>query len=152
MNKLSTLKSEYQTLVQQYPEADTQLKQLLQVLGDIEDVARHIPVSVGESAEWSAVVNAAEENGASYYKGLRGKPLFSALYGTYTVTLQKLKAVIKARTLADQTNIPKTIGQQTNEDDFQEVWRQKRRATDGTTGTSKKNLSSVAPESEPESS
>jgi hypothetical protein len=78
MNKLSALKSEYQTLVQQYPEADGQLKQLLQVLGDIEDVARHIPASVGESAEWSAIVNAAEENGASYCKGVRGKPLFSA--------------------------------------------------------------------------
>jgi hypothetical protein len=49
-NKLSALKSEYQTLVQQYPEADVQIKQLLQVLGDIEDVARHIPASVEESA------------------------------------------------------------------------------------------------------
>jgi hypothetical protein len=40
-NKLFTLKSEYQTLVQQYPKEDAQLKQLLQVLGDIEDGARH---------------------------------------------------------------------------------------------------------------
>jgi hypothetical protein len=47
-NKLCTLKSGYQALVQHYPEADAQLKQLLQVLGDIEDVARHIPASVGE--------------------------------------------------------------------------------------------------------
>jgi hypothetical protein len=31
-------------------------------------VARHIPASVGESAEWSAIVNAAEENGVSYWK------------------------------------------------------------------------------------
>jgi hypothetical protein len=47
--------------------------------------------------------------------------------------------VIKARTLAEQTNIPKTTGQQTNkEDDFQEVQRWKRRAIDETTGTSKK--------------
>jgi hypothetical protein len=38
-NKLSEPKSEYQTLVQQYPKPDAQLKQLLQVLGDIEDVA-----------------------------------------------------------------------------------------------------------------
>jgi hypothetical protein len=139
MDKLSALKSEYQTLMQQYPEADAQLKQLLQVLGDIEDVARHIPASVGESGEWSAILNAAEENGVSYCKGLRGKPLFSALYSTYTVTLQELKAVIKARTLTDQTNIPKTTGQQTNkEDDFQEVRRWKRHATNETTRTSKK--------------
>jgi hypothetical protein len=113
MNKLSALKSEYQTLVQQYPEADAQLKQLLQVLGDIENVARHIPASVGDSAERSAIVNAAEENGASYCEGLRGKPHFSALYDTYRVTLQELKILIKARTLDDQTNIPKTTGQKT---------------------------------------
>jgi hypothetical protein len=50
-NKLYALKSEYQTLVQQYPEADVQIKQLLQVLRDIEKAARHIPASVGESAE-----------------------------------------------------------------------------------------------------
>jgi hypothetical protein len=111
-NKCSALKSEHQTLVQQYPEADAQLKQLLQVLGDIEDVARHIPASVGESAEWPATVNAAEENGESYCKALHGKPLFSALYSTYTVILQELKAVIKARTLAGQTNIPKTAGKE----------------------------------------
>jgi hypothetical protein len=75
-NKRSTLKSEYQTLVQQYPEEDAQQKQLLNMLGDIEDVARHIPASVGESAEWAAIVNAAETNGASYCKRLHGNHFF----------------------------------------------------------------------------
>jgi hypothetical protein len=51
-NKFSTLKSEYQTLVPQYPEESAQLKQLLKVLGDIEDVARHIPASVGKVHNW----------------------------------------------------------------------------------------------------
>jgi chaperonin cofactor prefoldin len=51
MNKFSTLKSEYQTLVQQYPEAEAQLKQLIKVLGDIEDMARHIPVSVVQNGQ-----------------------------------------------------------------------------------------------------
>jgi hypothetical protein len=60
--------------------------------------------------EWSAIVNAAEENRASYGKGLLGKPLFSTLYRTYTVTLEELESVIKARSQADQTNIPKTTG------------------------------------------
>jgi hypothetical protein len=32
----------------QYPEAEAQLKQLIKVLGDIEDVARHIPASRGK--------------------------------------------------------------------------------------------------------
>jgi hypothetical protein len=62
------------------------------------------------------------------------------MYGTYSVTLQELKALIMARTLADQTKISKTPGQQTNkEDDFQEVRRQKLGSTDETTGTSKKS-------------
>jgi hypothetical protein len=53
------------------------------VLGDIEDVARHIPASVVESAQRAVIVNAVEENGTSYCKGLHGKKLFSAQYGTY---------------------------------------------------------------------
>jgi hypothetical protein len=47
-NQRSTLKSETQTLVQQYPDADAQLRELLKLLGDIEDVAGHTPASVGE--------------------------------------------------------------------------------------------------------
>jgi hypothetical protein len=36
--------------------------------------------------------------------------LVQQYHGAYTVTLQELEALIKARTLADQTNIPKTHG------------------------------------------
>jgi hypothetical protein len=50
--------------VQKYPEEDAPLKQLLKALGDIQDVARHIQISAGESAEWAVILNAAEENGA----------------------------------------------------------------------------------------
>jgi hypothetical protein len=75
----------------------------------------------------------------SYCKGLHGKQLFTALYSTYTVTLQELKAVLEARTLAGRTDLPKTTGQQTTQEDcFQEVRRPKRHATDETIGTSKK--------------
>jgi hypothetical protein len=49
-NKRSAPKPEHQTLAQQYPEADAQLKQLLKLLGDVEDVVRHISDSVRESA------------------------------------------------------------------------------------------------------
>jgi hypothetical protein len=48
-------------------------KQLLKVLGDTEDVAGHTPVSVGESAEWAVILNAAEGNEANYCKALHGK-------------------------------------------------------------------------------
>jgi hypothetical protein len=125
------------TLVQQYPEADTQLKQLFKLLGDIEDLAGHTPASVGEIAEWAAIVDAAEENGVSYCKCLHGKPLINVLYGTYTVTLEELKALLKASTLAGQ--------QTTQEDVFQKVRRKKRRTTDETAGTSKKEAVQTKP-------
>jgi hypothetical protein len=125
--------------VQQYPDADAQLKELLKLLCDIKDVWRYIPASVGKISEWAPILNAAEVNGASYCKGLHGKLLFSALYGTYTVTLEDLQDLLKVSTLADQTNSPKAIGQQTKQENgFQEVWRRKRRAPDETDGTSKR--------------
>jgi hypothetical protein len=78
-NKCSTLKSELQTLLQQYPDADAQLKQLFKVLDDMEDVAGHTSASVEESEERTVTVNAAKENVASYSKALHGKTLYSAL-------------------------------------------------------------------------
>jgi hypothetical protein len=87
----------------------------------------------------ASIVNAAEECGATYCKGLHGKPLFSALYGTYTVTLHELTAVLKASTLAGQTNLPKITGQQTTQEgSFQEARWRKWHATDEADGTSKK--------------
>jgi hypothetical protein len=41
------LKSEYQQLMGQFPDADAQLKQLLKVICDIEEMARYTPASVG---------------------------------------------------------------------------------------------------------
>jgi hypothetical protein len=46
------LKSEYQQLIGQFPNADAQLKQLLKVIRDIEEMARYTPASVGESKQW----------------------------------------------------------------------------------------------------
>jgi hypothetical protein len=64
---------------------DAQLLKLLKLLGDVEDVAGHTPASVGDSEQWSAIVNSAEENRKNLCKDLNGKNLFSALYDTYTV-------------------------------------------------------------------
>jgi hypothetical protein len=55
---------------------------------------------VGESEEWAAIVSSAEDNCERYCKGLSSKTLFNALYGTYTVTLNELKNVLKARSQA----------------------------------------------------
>jgi hypothetical protein len=53
---------------------------------------------VGESPQWTTIVNSAEENRANFCEILDRKPLFSTLYGMYTVTLKKLQAVLKVNT------------------------------------------------------
>jgi hypothetical protein len=73
------------------------------VLCSIEDLASCTPASVGKSEEWAAIVRLAEDNRESYYKALRWKTLFSALYGTYAVTLNELKNVLKASSQEGQT-------------------------------------------------
>jgi hypothetical protein len=90
------------------------------VLCSIEVLASCTPASVGDSEEWAAVVSSAEDNRESYCKVLRGKTLFSALYGTYTVTLNELKNILKASSQAGQTK---------REDGFKDVRSQKRHNT-----------------------
>jgi hypothetical protein len=95
-NAHETFKAEFQRLVGQHPDAEEQPRQLFKVLSDIEDVAGHTATSVGESQEWTSTVSTAEENRANCCKALSGKTLYSALYGTYTVTLQELKGLLKS--------------------------------------------------------
>jgi hypothetical protein len=54
------LKKEYQQLIGQFP--DAQLKQLFQVIRDIEKLTSYTPASVGESEQYSSIVSTAEEN------------------------------------------------------------------------------------------
>jgi hypothetical protein len=77
-------------------------------LCDIEDVVGYTPAYVRDGEQWSAIVNAAEENRKKLCKALSGKTLFSALYGIYTITTQELKAVLKANNEADQSKTPKS--------------------------------------------
>jgi hypothetical protein len=116
--KRQTLKSEYQQLVGQFPDADAQLKQLLKVLCDIENVAGYTSASVGDSEQWSTIVSAAEEIRQNLCKALSGK----TLYGMYTVALQEPKAVLKASVKSGPSEPPKSST--TQEDGFKEVrWR-----------------------------
>jgi hypothetical protein len=86
-NTYNKLKSEYQQLIGQFPDAEAQLKQLFKVIRDIEEMARYTPASEGESKQWSAIVTTAEGNRQNFCKALAGKTLFSALYCTHTVAL-----------------------------------------------------------------
>jgi hypothetical protein len=48
-------------------------------------------------------VNSAEENRGDFFKGVDGRPIFSALYGMYAVTLNNLKAVLEVSVKAGQS-------------------------------------------------
>jgi hypothetical protein len=127
--KRSALKTEYKDIVSADPDVSAPMHQLFRVLCDIEDVASFTPSSVGESEEWAAIVSAAEDNRESFCVALRGKPLFSALYGTYTVTLNELKNLLKARNQA---------GHRKQAEDFKEVRSRKRHSTGEAARTPKK--------------
>jgi hypothetical protein len=63
------------------------MQQVYDVLGDIVSLAGCTPSNVGESEVWKAIVDHAEQDKQNLRKVLQGEGLFSALYGTYTVTL-----------------------------------------------------------------
>jgi hypothetical protein len=71
--KRASLEAEYKTLIVKYPEADTQYRQLYSDLCAIEDLAGYTPAVIGESAKWTPVIRAAEENRANYCNALSEK-------------------------------------------------------------------------------
>jgi hypothetical protein len=97
---------------------------------------------VGNSEQWPAIVNSAEENRQNLCKALSGKALFSALYATYTIALHELKAVLKASTQASQSKTPKSAATQNG--GFKEVRRRKRHSTDETAPNSKRAVPTAA--------
>jgi hypothetical protein len=84
--KLASLKSEWHATTHKYPEAASVVQQVYILLSDTENLARYTPAKVGESSEWTTVVNSAEKNRQNFCKALDGKSLLSALCGMYTVT------------------------------------------------------------------
>jgi hypothetical protein len=77
------------------------------VLGSLNELIALSYVCVcvlGESDKWVTTVNTTEENRVNYCKVLMEKTLFTPLYGTYTVALNELKAVLKVSRLVEQPN------------------------------------------------
>jgi hypothetical protein len=130
-DKRSSLKTELIEIIGTHPDAAAPMQQLYQVSCQIEDLASYTPASVGESEEWAAIVSSAEDNSESYCNALRGKLLFSALYGTYTVTLNELKNLLKASSQAGQRKQADGVqaGQSSQGDGLKEVRSRKRHST-----------------------
>jgi hypothetical protein len=120
VDKRGALEREYQKTGITNPEAVSSKQHLFKVLCDLQALAGCTPTSVGESEEWAAVIRAAEDNLACYSVALQVKALYSALYETYTVTLNELKKVLKSRS---------QVGQPNQADAFQEVRSRKRPST-----------------------
>jgi hypothetical protein len=100
---------------------------------------------MGESEQWSSIVNIAEENRQNFCKALNRKTLFSVLHGTYTVALQELKALLKEISPASKSETSKCAASQ--EDDFKEVRRRKRHSTNEEIRLQRKQR--VPPKSQP---
>jgi hypothetical protein len=88
--KLALLKSECHAITKKYPEAASVVQQVYKAISDTEILAGCTGAKVGESSKCTSIVSSAE-NTANFCRGLDGKPLFIALYGMYTVTLNELK-------------------------------------------------------------
>jgi hypothetical protein len=99
---------------------------------------------MGENSQWTTIVSSAE-NRADFCAVLDGKPLFSALYGMYTVTLDEQKAVWKVNAQAGRSGaVHETSLESTDQDDFQEVRTRKRHISNDTSQTAKKSTKSVS--------
>jgi hypothetical protein len=90
-------------------------------------------------------MNRGEENRTSFCKGVHGKPLFSALYNIYRLTLNELKAILKVSAQAGQSSaVNKTSVESTaQDDDFQQVKRLKRHICNFTSQIAKESTKPV---------
>jgi hypothetical protein len=93
---------------------------------------------VGDCEQLSSLVSAADENGQNYCQALTGKILFSALYGTYAVALQTVKAVLKASRQSAPSESTKSSS--THKEGYKEIRRCKRHGTIEAAPTSKKTV------------
>jgi hypothetical protein len=123
-----SLRDEYRDIVEKYPDAQGIIRQVSRVLSDIVSLAGCTPAYVGESRAWSSIVESTELDRIAFCKALKGKQLFNALYGTYSVALSDVKQVLQTsakRTPAPEQQAHSTVT--TGEDDgFKEQKRRKR--------------------------
>jgi hypothetical protein len=99
-NLIQNLRREYKNATVQYPDASGVIDPVHVVPVDIARLAGSTPSSVGDSHPWSEVVLNAAETSRNLHGFLKGKPLYSALYGVYAKVLQDLKTVPRLATAA----------------------------------------------------
>jgi hypothetical protein len=89
------LLEESQDIIQDFPDASDVIKRVVRIFSDIVSRASCTPAKVGGSEVWSQIVNEAKSERIKLCKTLKGKSLFNALYGVYSITLQELKTALQ---------------------------------------------------------
>jgi hypothetical protein len=91
--------------------------------------AHRLNWKVGESSEWNSIANAAEDEGeqSKLLQNSRWEAGCSLLYGMYTVTLNKLRAILKMSVQAGQSGVvnKSSVESTAQDDDFRGVKRSK---------------------------
>jgi hypothetical protein len=141
-----SLRQEYKNLVSKYPDASNIIKQVIKVLNDIVSLAKCTPVCVGESESWQSVVNCAMQDRVNLCQVLKGKSLFRALSGVYTVTLSELKLVLQNSAAKGPMGTTPHIPNGGNPEEFKEMKRRRRNpSTDHSVTVSEKPASVQKP-------
>ena len=105
-NEYEYLWNESKNLIAESPEAKDVIQRVLKTLSDIVKIASCIPTKGGQSEEWFRIVNTAQKDRTKICEILRGKRLFSALFGVYCLTLATLKAVFQKQRV-EREKLPK---------------------------------------------
>lgn len=94
-NLAESLRFEQENTIQQHPDADTLMERVCVVVTAIACLAGCVPASVGESPKWTLIVQNMGDTRGNLLQVLKGKQLYSALYGVYREVLHELIAALK---------------------------------------------------------
>jgi hypothetical protein len=139
-NLIEFLRLKYENTIQ-HPDADAAMVSVRGVLTAIARLAGCTPASVGESL----IVH----NMADTKRNLKGKQLYSALYGVYTEVLHDLTAILKDSAAKGET-ARTTITASLSIEEFREQSRRKRKPTDNADKRAKKPTASTTAISDPD--
>jgi hypothetical protein len=148
-NQIESLKLEYREVTQQDPDAGSVVERVLEVLTAIARLAGCTPASVGESPKWAVIAQNMVDTRRKLRHILRGKLLYSALYGVYTVMLHDLMAVTEENAAEGETAKTTVTGRPSIED-FREQRRRKREPTDDVDKRAKKPATSTTGLNDPQ--
>jgi hypothetical protein len=140
--QIESLRLEYKDITEQDPDVESVVVRVRRVLTSIARLAGSTPASVGESPKWAAIFQNMVDTRRKLRHILKGKLLYSALYGVYTVMLHDLIAVTKDNAAKGET-VKTTITGRPSLEEFREERRRKRESTDDVDIRAKKPATST---------